>query len=106
LLIVEGHVSSIREFLAFQDILISGSRDTLVKKWDINSGELLQTIKTGGYVSSMFLHDGILFCGIYSSSFTKFDVITGLFIENVKGFTLDLLMCRIFFFRQLFGGYG
>jgi hypothetical protein len=69
--------------------LLSGSQDSSIKKWKVSTGELIWTIWPGG-VASMLEFEGVLYAGVGSESFMKFNAESGTFIKSVRG-VFDLI---------------
>ena len=81
-----GHSDQIMQVAISDGKIVSGSLDKTVKIWDINTGELLNTL-TGhtNYVYSVAINEGRVVSGSWDKTIKVWDVITGNLLNTLQG---------------------
>jgi WD40 repeat protein len=84
--VLGGHSQGAYSLLIVDDSLISaGWLDYKIKKWNIGTGELIQTVQAFSTIHSLGYYEQVLFVGIKFNSFAKFVFESLTLTETVKG---------------------
>jgi hypothetical protein len=80
--------------LIVDDYLFSGGRDSIIKKWEISTGELLWSAEYEGVTRKLIQTGSILYSGSVSHSYIRLDSEIGLLLQKVTGM-IDFLVINI-----------
>ena len=87
---LEGHSTDITclAISEHEGAIFSGSHDNLIKKWDLNTGNLMETLQGhNSYITCLAIseNEGAIFSGSDDSLIKKWDLETGNLMETLQG---------------------
>jgi len=90
-----GHTALVSSLQFEGDVLVSGSADSTVKIWDMNTGACKHSLKNETKVFCVYIYDGWMVSGCDNAAAVLWDVTTGEKITQYEGHT-DAILCAQF----------